>query len=104
MGILFPQVFTRLIVMSPSIWWDDFAVYRLVGTIEQKPPLKIWLDTGTAEPGWERARELRDRLIEKGWRPDVDLSYLEVEGAGHSEAAWAARVEPALRFLFLRQL
>src|SRR6266403_283902 len=48
MGILFPQVFTRLIVMSPSIWWDDFAVCRLVGTIEQKPPLKIWLDTGTA--------------------------------------------------------
>src|SRR6202011_6187828 len=94
MGILFPQVFPRLIVMSPSIWWDDFAVYRLVGTIEQKSPLKIWLDTGTAEPGWERARELRDRLIEKGWRPDVDLSYLEVEGAGHSEAAWAARVEP----------
>jgi predicted alpha/beta superfamily hydrolase len=100
MGILFSQVFTRLIVMSPSIWWDDFAVYRLVDTIEQKPPLKIWLDTGTAEPGWERARELHDRLIEKGWRPDVDLSYLEVGGADHSEAAWAARVEPALRFLF----
>jgi predicted alpha/beta superfamily hydrolase len=100
MGILFPQAFTRLIVMSPSIWWDDFAVYRLVDTIEQKPPLKIWLDTGTAEPGWEQACELRDRLIEKGWRPDIDLSYLEVEGADHSEAAWAARVEPALRFLF----
>jgi len=100
MGILFPQVFTRLIVMSPSIWWDDFAVYRLVDTIEQKPPLKIWLDTGTAELGWEQARELADRLIEKGWRPDVDLSYLEVEGADHSEAAWRARVDPALRFLF----
>jgi predicted alpha/beta superfamily hydrolase len=100
MGILFPEVFTRLIVMSPSIWWDDFAVYRLVDMIEQKPPLKIWLDTGTAEPGWEQARELRDRLIEKDWRPDVDLSYLEVKGADHSEAAWGARVDPALRFLF----
>lgn len=100
MGILFPQVFTRLIVMSPSIWWDDFAVYRLVDAIEQKPPLKIWLDTGTAEPGWEQAPELRDRLIEKGWRPDVDLSYLAVKGADHSEAAWAERVDPALRFLF----
>src|SRR5216684_532585 len=98
MGILFPQVFTRLVVMSPSIWWDDFAVYRLVDTIEQKPPLKIWLDTGTAEAGWEQARELRDRLIEKGWRPNVDLSYLEVEGADHSEAAWATRVDAALRF------
>ena len=99
-GILFPHAFNRLIVMSPSIWWDDFAIFRLVDMIEKKPPLKIWLDTGTAEPDWEQARALRDRLIEKGWRRDVDLTYLEVEGADHSEAAWAARVDPALRFLF----
>jgi predicted alpha/beta superfamily hydrolase len=99
-GILFPHAFTRLIVMSPSIWWDDFAIYRLVDMIEEKPPLKIWLDTGTAEPGWEQARELRDRLVEREWRLYDDLQYLEVEGADHSEAAWAARVDPALRFLF----
>ena len=100
MGILFPQAFTRLIVMSPSIWWDDFSVYRLVDMVEEKPPLKIWLDTGTAEPGWEQARQLCNRLVEKGWSLDVDLSYLEIKGADHSEAAWAMRVEPALRFLF----
>jgi predicted alpha/beta superfamily hydrolase len=99
-GILFPHAFTRLIVMSPSIWWDDFAIYRLVDTIEEKPPLKIWLDTGTAEPGWEQARELRDRLVEREWKLYDDLQYMEVEGADHSEAAWAARVDPALRFLF----
>jgi predicted alpha/beta superfamily hydrolase len=99
-GILFPDAFTRLIVMSPSIWWDDFAIYRLVDMIKEKPPLKIWLDTGTAEPGWEQARELRDRLVEKEWRRYDDLQYMEVEGADHSEAAWAARVDPALRFLF----
>jgi len=99
-GILYPHVFRRLIVMSPSIWWDDFAIYRLVDSIEEKAPLKIWLDTGTAEPGWEQARELRDRLVEKGWRLFNDLQYLEAKGADHSEAAWAARVDPALRFLF----
>jgi predicted alpha/beta superfamily hydrolase len=100
MGILFSETFSRLIVMSPSIWWDDFAIFRLVGILAEKPPLKIWLDTGTAEPGWEQARELRDCLVDEGWQLDVDLKYLEVEGAGHSEAAWAMRVEPALRFLF----
>jgi len=102
-GILFPHAFTRLIVMSPSVWWDDFAIYRLLDLIEQKPPLKIWLDTGTAEPGWEQARELRKRLVEKGWRLEVDLNYLEARGADHSEAAWSRRVEPALRFLFSRE-
>src|SRR5262249_1982031 len=67
LGILYPQTFSRLMVMSPSIWWDDFAIYRLVDSIERKPPVKIWLDTGTAEPGWERAPELVNRLFEKGW-------------------------------------
>jgi len=100
MGIFYSEVFTRLIVMSPSIWWDDYAIFRLVGILGEKPPLKIWLDTGTDEPGWELARHLRDCLIDKGWRLGIDLSYLEVKGANHSEGAWAARVEPALRFLF----
>jgi len=101
-GILYPHAFSRLMVMSPSIWWDNFAIYRLVDSIEQKPPLKIWLDTGTAEPGWEQARELLKRLVEKGWKPPKDLQYMEAQSGDHSEAAWAARVEPALRFLFSR--
>jgi predicted alpha/beta superfamily hydrolase len=99
-GILYPHAFSRLMVMSPSIWWDDFAIYRLVDSIEQKPPVKIWLDTGTAEPGWEQARELLKRLVEKGWKLPKDLQYMEAQFADHSEAAWAARVEPALQFLF----
>jgi len=62
--------------------------------------LKIWLDTGTFEEGWERARELRDRLVAKGWRLDDDLYYVEAERAEHTESAWAARMEAVLRFLF----
>jgi predicted alpha/beta superfamily hydrolase len=99
-GLLYPEVFTRLLVMSPSIWWDNCSIYRLVDSLEEKPPVKIWLDTGTNEPGWEKAGELRDHLVEKGWRIYDDLQFLEVEGADHSEGAWAARVDPALRFLF----
>jgi len=101
-GILNPDAFRRLMVMSPSIWWDDFAIYRLVDSIKRKPPLKIWVDTGTAEPGWEQTRELCKRLVEKGWKPGKDLLYMEADHGDHSEAAWAARVEPALSFLFPR--
>jgi len=99
-GIIFSETFSRLIVMSPSVWWDEFSILRLLGFLDQRPRLKIWLDMGTGEPDWEQVRELRDALIDRHWRLDVDLKYLEVEGAGHNEAAWAARVEPALRFLF----
>ncbi len=102
LGLWFPRTFNRLAVMSPSIWWDDCAIYDIVDEIDEiaKPPLKIWLDTGTHEPGWERAASLRDRLVEKGWRLHDDLHYLEVEGADHSEGAWAARIDPVLRFLY----
>jgi predicted alpha/beta superfamily hydrolase len=100
LGLWFPNVFTRLIVMSPSVWWDDCVIYKMVEELDKKPPLKIWLDTGTREPGWERARALLDRLIEKGWTLGDDLIYAEIEGGDHSEGAWAARVDPALRFLF----
>jgi predicted alpha/beta superfamily hydrolase len=102
LGLWFPNYFTRLAVMSPSVWWDDCAVYKIVDAIDEtaKPPLKIWLDTGTREEGWERTRELRDRLVEKGWRLHDDLVYLEADGSDHSEGAWAARMDPMLRFLF----
>lgn len=100
LGLWFPQVFNRLAVLSPSIWWDDCVIYRILDEVEGKLPLKIWLDTGTKEPGWERARELRDRLVWKGWRLDDDLEYLEVEGGEHSEAAWGFRFEAVLRYLY----
>ena len=100
LGLRFPQVFTRLAVMSPSIWWDDCVLYRLVETLRHKPALKIWLDTGTQEQGWERAAVLRDHLLDKGWRLGDDLAFLEAEGAGHHEGAWAYRMESVLTFLF----
>jgi predicted alpha/beta superfamily hydrolase len=100
LGLWFPNVFRRLIVMSPSVWWDNCVIYGMVESLQDKLPLKIWLDTGTDEPGWERARGLRDRLIEKGWRLYDNLQYSEIEGGDHSERAWGTRVDPALRFLF----
>ena len=61
LGLWYPNYFSRLAVMSPSIWWDDCVIYKMVEELDKKLPLKIWLDTGTREPGWERARALLDR-------------------------------------------
>jgi predicted alpha/beta superfamily hydrolase len=100
LGLWFPDIFSRLAVMSASVWWDNEVIVGMVESLEHKLPLKIWLDTGTHEPGWERAQKLRDALVEKGWVLHDDLQYTEAEGADHSEGAWAARVDPMLRFLF----
>ncbi len=102
LGLRFPTVFTRLAVMSPSVWWDDRAIVRDVEALAAKSPLRIWLDSGTRE-GDEvirDARLLRDALVKKGWVVGHDLTYLEAEGGGHNEQSWARRVEGVLRFLF----
>jgi predicted alpha/beta superfamily hydrolase len=100
LGLWFPNVFTRLIAMSPSVWWDNEVIVQVVEDLEAKLPLKIWLDTGTREQAWERARHLLDALVERGWILHRDVQYTERKGGEHSEAAWGERVDPALRFLF----
>ena len=101
LGFWFPEVFTRIAALSPSIWWDDCVVYRLIDEMEDRPRSSlIWLDTGTNEEGWERAGGVRERLQERGWRLYGDLHYLEIPGGEHSEAAWGNRVEAVLRFLY----
>jgi len=104
LGLWFPEVFTRLMVMSPSVWWDDQVIVKMVEKLDHKLPLRIWLDTGTNEPGWQRARDLCAAFVEKGWHLYDDLYYVEIDGGDHSEAAWSTRVDPALRFLFPSRL
>jgi predicted alpha/beta superfamily hydrolase len=102
LGLEFPDVFGRLAVLSPSVWWQQRAILQRVQALPQHLPLRIWLDIGTKEghAPLADARALRDALVARGWREGRDLMYLEAEGAGHSEAAWAARVAPMLEFLF----
>jgi predicted alpha/beta superfamily hydrolase len=102
LGLRYPTVFSRLAVLSPSVWWHDRAIVREVDALPGKPPLRIWLDSGTGE-GADVTRDtrlLRDALVRKGWVIGKDLAYLEAEGGGHNEKSWAQRVEGVLRFLF----
>ena len=102
LGLRHADVFGRLAVMSPSVWWDKRAILRYVAKASPKPTTRIWLDMGTAESkhGIADARRLRAALVKAGWREDVDLAYSESQGATHSEAAWAHRVGDVLQFLY----
>jgi predicted alpha/beta superfamily hydrolase len=102
LGLLYPEVFGRLAVLSPSVWWDGRVILRVVKMTEPKPRLKIWLDIGTGEGRKTLldARALRNELVRAGWVLGDDLEYCEVPDAGHNEAAWASRVGLFLKFLF----
>lgn len=105
LGLEYPNVFGKLIVMSPSVWWANRAILREVRRVNNKSPQKIWLDIGTREganPEYvvHDVRMLRDALIAKGWKLGDDLRFVEDEGGGHNEKAWGFRMREALKFLF----
>ncbi|HEV7904387.1 MAG TPA: alpha/beta hydrolase-fold protein [Pyrinomonadaceae bacterium] len=105
LGMKYPQVFGKLAVVSPSVWWDNKAILRDMQALSKRPRTRIWMDIGTRESRNPMdavldTRALRDALVAKGWKENGDLKYFEAEGAEHSERAWAERVGPMLKFLF----
>lgn len=102
LGFAHPEVFGKLAVMSPSLWWDQRSILNAIRQQTTRPDLRIWLDMGTAEG----AKHLRDTdmldhlLVERGWRTGVDLKYVKAPNAAHDERAWSDRFGDVLRFLF----
>jgi predicted alpha/beta superfamily hydrolase len=102
LGLTRPEVFGRVAVMSPSLWWDQRSIFNLVDQRRPKPELRIWLDIGTAE-GVRHVKDtdhLERQLIKRGWKPGIDFAYMKAEGAVHDENAWSERFGDVLRFLF----
>jgi predicted alpha/beta superfamily hydrolase len=101
-GFAHPEVFGKLAVMSPSLWWDHRSILTAIEQQATKPDLRIWLDMGMAEG----AKHLRDTdmlerlLLKRGWQSGVDLAYVTAPGAVHDERAWSDRFGDVLRFLF----
>ena len=95
-------MFSRLAVLSPSVWWGRRTILRYVAKARPKPATRIWLDIGSGEGrvAVADARRLREALVAAGWRDHDDLRYVESAGATHSEAAWAERVGNVLEFLY----
>lgn len=104
MGLQHPEIFGKLAVLSPSVWWNHKFI---IGYVNEKAPglqhrPRIWLDIGDQE-GRRTVRDvelLETRLRANGWSEGTDLHYELVEGGTHDEASWAERVGPMLRFLF----
>jgi predicted alpha/beta superfamily hydrolase len=102
LALKYSGIFWNVAVLSPSVWWDNRFIVRRVRALGTAPPLRVWLSTGTAEGEGvvAGARRVRDALVAKGWAEGDTLHYEEVEGASHSEQAWAALAPAMLRFLY----
>jgi predicted alpha/beta superfamily hydrolase len=100
-----PGVFGSILIESPSLWVANRQILREA----REPrlwPHKIFLAIGTREVGRdekdrqavENVREL-ERILRRSGLDDRRLRVEIAEGGTHSEAAWAARLPNALRFL-----
>jgi predicted alpha/beta superfamily hydrolase len=105
LGIKYPEVFGKLAVMSPSVWWDYRMILRKIVSVTHRHRAKVWLDVGCHEGSNPRGtlrdvRLLRDVLVRKGWKAGINLFYYEDPQGAHDEAAWARRSPHMLQFLF----
>jgi predicted alpha/beta superfamily hydrolase len=102
LGLRHPDVFGRLAVMSPSVWWDRRVILRDVRDRRPEPRPRVWADMGTGEGrrALEDARLLAAGMTRAGWTLGEDLMYSEYPGATHRESAWAARAGSMLEYLF----
>lgn len=100
-----PEVFGRIGVISPALFWADRAAFALADAMPRG--LRIWVDMGAREEehvphfkgAIEDARELKRRLEARGYVQGKDLTYLEDAEGWHNEPTWARRVPEILRFL-----
>jgi predicted alpha/beta superfamily hydrolase len=104
LGLKYPEVFGRLAVLSPSVWWNHKSILGVLS--ETAPSLKdrprIWLDVGDHEGRMtlKDVELLHKRLKANGWLDEESVHFEKVRGGTHDEASWAGRVGPLLRFLF----
>lgn len=104
-GMHFPDVFSRVGIISPSLHWSRQA--SLYTARRMPRDLHIWLDMGWREDGQGRpprvireTRALRQILDGKGYELGKNLAYFEDPRGTHSEGDWARRMPKILQFLF----
>lgn len=95
-----PEVFGFCAALSPALWFARAALFAYIRRAPVNPGL-LALDVGTQEGPATLAdvRQLGELLINKGYRLGQNLLYEEEPGAGHNEAAWAARFARLLPIL-----
>lgn len=108
LGLYYPQVFSQIGMVSPSLWWNHREALRDARGF--RTGQNLWLDMGTRE-GNRRApvnkniniintRLLKQILLSRGYIEGHNLGYLEDKGALHNEWWWGQRLHVALMFLF----
>ena len=103
--------FGRFVATSPSLWWDEFRIFRVLEHCRLDPELvTLWVDIGRREMAKVqaggmvhrpiRAYRLLDAMLQaKGFRKGDNYFYFEEKKGRHDERSWHRRMRRALPFV-----
>ncbi len=102
LGLQYPNVFGKLAITSPAAYWGDEEIVREVKALRATTNQRICLSVGSGEPPvfLNRTRNLRQALIDRGWKDGITLGYMEAPGAQHAPDPLSHRTTHLLTFLF----
>ena len=100
-GILYPRIYDRLLIFSPSLWVTPEIPFRLMDLKDQFRG-RVYLYGGEAESKSmvPNMRRFRDQIVRETGARDLEIR-LEVDPLGqHNEARWGREFPRAIEWLF----
>jgi len=94
------DVFSRGLVLSPSVWWAHRAILADVARSATIGQQRVVLYNGGDQDGRANAERLRDLLAHKGLVFEQSLFHWTEPDAGHDEPSWARFLPRGLGKLF----
>ncbi|HEV2851558.1 MAG TPA: alpha/beta hydrolase-fold protein [Thermoanaerobaculia bacterium] len=97
-----PRAFGGALVMSPSFWVANQAIFADTAAQPTPEVSRIYLDGGAREAKGqvvEFVKKMVEQLTARGWDSDRLMWRADAKGT-HSEAAWRRRLPQALRFMY----
>ncbi|HEX7181464.1 MAG TPA: alpha/beta hydrolase-fold protein [Thermoanaerobaculia bacterium] len=98
----YPHAFGGALVMSPSFWVANQAIFEDIADLPTPEPSRIYLDMGAKEDKGRQlpiAAAMAAHLVGRGYDDDRLLWRPDARG-GHNEASWRKRLPKALRFMY----
>lgn len=101
-GVTFPDVFSKFMIFSPSLWVSQ-RIYREPLHFHDLSPTKIYFYAGEQESAnmAAGARKFKNIIETRGFAPGTVQFHLELDPLGkHNEARWGREFPKAAKWLF----
>ncbi len=99
-----PEAFGGSLVMSPSFWLSNQAIFADIAARPTPEVSRLYLDAGAREDKGrvvEAVKTMAEHLVGRGYDSDRLMWRADSRGT-HSEGSWRRRLPAALRFMYRR--